>query len=196
MISAGEPLKESIISIEKQNYPDFEFYLKKTIPHLHGRNSLEDKFLNCSYNRNLIREIALKTNYNSFLFLDDDMIFPKNTIYSLINERKDIVGGWYPTIDNRKWVAGNWTADYIFSNYFTPQKTLTKVDVAGLGCCLIKRNVLEKIKFNAGINELVYNSYREQMYLGECGKFGLDARKLNFDIFMSPKVVCEHKQRI
>ncbi len=195
MISSGRVEIESKSSVEYQNYNNFSFIIKKTIPKFTHKNEIIVKYLNCSYNRNLVREICLKSNCDKFLFLDDDIVLPQNTIKSLSERNLDIVGGWYPMVYDNRWVAGEWKNNNIFQNYLEPENKLTKVDVIGMGCAMITRNVLEKIEFQAGVDEFCYNNIKQKMFIGECGAFGNRAKELGFSLYMDPNVICKHLSR-
>src|SRR3990167_763046 len=45
-----------------------------------------------SENRNYLAAQAIKGNYTHLLMIDDDMIFPHNTLDQLLDDKKDIVG--------------------------------------------------------------------------------------------------------
>src|SRR4030042_716080 len=52
---------------------------------------------NTSENRNFIAMQALNNNCDYLFFVDDDMIFPSDTLEILLMANKDIVGGIYNT---------------------------------------------------------------------------------------------------
>jgi hypothetical protein len=76
------------------------------------------------------------------MFIDSDMMFPKDTIKMLQSRDKDIIGANYVRrIEQDKWSAsinGN-------SVISTGQKGVQEVDSIGMGMCLIKTDVFKKI---------------------------------------------------
>ena len=61
-------------------------------------------------------------------------------------------------------------------------KGLLKIAVSGLGCILIHRSVLEKIKFRY---DKKYPSFDDIF-------FGLDCKENNFGIYADTNIVCKH----
>jgi len=106
--------------------------------------------------RNYIREYVLNNNYDYFFSLEQDLIPPKDIIEQLLSHNKEVVGGWYYICqfpNTRPCLSREWT---MIDMKFTPkppimeelgQTELMKVFLGSFGCCLIRRDVLEKISF-------------------------------------------------
>jgi hypothetical protein len=93
-----------------------------------------------------LREGAARAILNSgashILFIDSDMMFPKNTIKRLLSRDKDIIGANYiQRVQQDKWTAliNN---DSVIS---TGCKDIQEVDSIGMGVCLIKVDVFRKL---------------------------------------------------
>ena len=145
-------------------------------------------------NRNAIRAYFLEHHYDYLLFLDSDVIAPKNVIELLLALQSDIASGLYLS---RQQIAPN-KFDIIPTVYISHGKdsvqTLTQeqaqqkgtfdIIICGLGCTLIKRHVLFALSFHQ------YNS--ESSTGSEDVAFCLDAKKNNFTMKATSSVLCDH----
>ena len=98
-------------------------------------------------------------------------------------------------INTNRWIAGKWVADNIFYNFKCPDNGVIKVDMVGMGCALIRRDVLEKVEFEYGLNIISKDEVGNDLYLGECGTFGNNVFKAGYNMYMDGDVVCEHLSR-
>lgn len=94
----------------------------------------------------LLREEAAKSIVNSgashVMFIDSDMMFPKDTIKKLLSRDKDIIGANYvQRVDQTQWSA-KINGESVIS---TGCKDIQEVDSIGLGMCLIKIDVFKKM---------------------------------------------------
>lgn len=95
--------------------------------------------------RNILVENALKTQATHFLMIDDDVIMPVGGLKKMIEANTDIAFIDYPMhFEGDRW--GNMgTATY--DEWLPGDDTKGKpIKWAGLGCCLVKREVFEKMK--------------------------------------------------
>jgi len=122
----------------------------------------------------LIRD-TLETSATHILFLDSDMVFPKDTFHRLLSHDKDMVGGNYvqrtvPAIPNTVTTEGK-------PMYTREESTgLEEFFSSGLGCVLIKREVFEKTE------RPWFDTYwkPDGIIVGEDIFFFLKARKAGF----------------
>jgi hypothetical protein len=169
--------------------------------------------------RNEIVESFLRDRFAHWLlFLDNDVIFPRNTIQELLSladpEECPILGGLYLTPLNRDpehpkmveflptWTHdGGWERAIVTSVDF--REPLMELHSCGMGCTLIHRNVLETMRekhepitdpwkwFGHDLLAAGHNGTG----LARCGEditFSVRARQLGFKIYGTPNVRCGH----
>ncbi len=140
--------------------------------------------------RNALRKKALEGNYDFFLSLEQDVIPPENAIKKLISHNKDIVTGNYlvPKRINNKVFPVSPVLIKRNGKFITADRgvldseNLAEIEACGLGCVLISRKVLEKIKFRHEENSRTW----DDMF------FSKDARQAGFQIFLDPTIKCRH----
>jgi len=96
--------------------------------------------------RNSIVEEAQKKECSHLLFLDTDMIYPKDTIERLLAHDLDIVGALtfkrYPPFNPLIMVGEQFKMKYVYPY----EEGLMKVTATGTGCLLINMKVFDKLK--------------------------------------------------
>ncbi len=147
--------------------------------------------------RNILREKVLNENYDYFLSLEIDVIPPINLIERLLSHKKEIVSAvYYKEYDvevnnkniNKKvilpllWKQVNKDEVIQLTSGEVEDNNLKEVAICGLGCVLIHRSVLEKVKFRVEEN----NDSCDDTW------FCYDARKLNFKIYADTSIKCRH----
>lgn len=161
-----------------------------------GLNAIEnpektnERFENIVSHRNYIRKHALKNGYDYLFFVDSDVILPANALDTLLAAKKDIISGAYlnafklngqtviaPVLfkDMGKGEAQLYTYDGMY-----PARVI-EIGAGGLGCCLIKRNVLD-IPFR-----LMPSGKGEDI------AFYLDAREKGYAPYAHTGVRCIHR---
>jgi len=144
--------------------------------------------------RNILREKALKEGYDYFLSLEQDVIPPSNVIEMMLRQKKDLLTGVYflpkQKGDKVELIATMWTLHpedktkkVDISNDIILGKHLLKISLCGLGCILISRKVLEKIKFrhDPSIGDGIDDVF-----------FCHDARQQGFEIYADTSIKCKH----
>ena len=131
-----------------------------------------------------------------FLLMIDDDVIPFDNTAILVHADKDVIG--CPAKCRQVGRAINWVAyveskieeGYIPVDFEMVDDTvdLLAVDVVGSGCIMIKRRVLEAIKAPWTIE---MNEFGEATY-GTDFAFCRRAKAAGFEIFTTPKMVCEH----
>jgi len=145
--------------------------------------------------RNDLVDRALKYNPDYIFFIDSDMILPDNILDDLINMNKEIASALYfmrsppykPIVKVMK--------DKMFCIVNSiPLNQIIEIDAVGLGCCLVKREVFEKIKEKKekifSIEEQKIND--KTQLLGEDTVFCLRAKETGFKIFVNTGLICKH----
>ena len=146
--------------------------------------------------RNNIAEAFLKnTDADYLLFLDQDMLIPMNLIELLKEHNKGIVSALYygknetpqlPTFMVKK------DGEYKRVEKF-PKNSLIKVDAIGLGACLIKREVMEKISETLGDEPFFKFSYPSRLKeIGEDIYFCELAKKAGYEIYVDTRFAVGH----
>jgi GT2 family glycosyltransferase len=145
------------------------------------------------HSRNIIREIALKENYDYFLSLEQDVIPPKDVVEILLKHKKDIVSGVVfcdllingeLTYKPMLWLeAGKDEKGKELMRYLEPYEVedekLIELRATSLSCLLLSKQVLEKIKFR-------YTTGFDDVEL--CN----DAKDLKFKIYVDTSIKCKH----
>jgi len=163
-----------------------------------GLNAIKDEYFEKArerivHSRNILRKIVLEKGYDYFLSLEQDVIPPKDVIEKLIRHEKKVVSGvyfsrykingkimylpllWKEKKDNKK-----------LMRFLKPEEIegdkLIKIKKCGLGCVLIRRDVLEKIKFR----------YVEEILCFDDMFFCEDVEKNGFGLYCDASVKCKH----
>ena len=145
--------------------------------------------------RNILREMVINENYDYFLSLEQDVIPPREIIEKLISHNKDIVSGiYFSRIKSVKdktvnvlpliW-SGNLINEYSMSDIDINRvmgNNFLEIKYCGLGCVLISKAVLSKIKFRFDSN---YPSFDDL-------HFCFDARQHGFKIYADTSIKCKH----
>ena len=117
--------------------------------------------------RKLLRQYFLDNEYDYLFFADTDVIIPPNTLSKLLKHNKDLVTGIYVSNmvikrseeEIKRDVPATTIVPCVFGKAGSEEEVrlvgfhqvkddkLIKIYAAGLGCCLIKRKIVEKINF-------------------------------------------------
>lgn len=198
-------LNEYLENVKNLSYKNFDFvlvdnsksdgYYKKLKEK--GINVIKDKYFENArdriiHSRNILREKCLNEGYDYFLSLEQDIIAPKDVIERLLKHKKEIISGLYFYLgdDNKTLLPVVWIhhkgkyarrldVDEVMDN------KLIEVITCGLGCVLIHRKVLEKVKFR----------YVKEKPGWDDIWFSEDARKNNFKVFVDTSIKCKHYTR-
>ena len=141
------------------------------------------------HSRNLLRRYCLENDYDYLLSLEQDVVPPKNVIERLMKHDKEIVGGLYYYLgDDKKtllpmiWVhhEGEYARRLTFKE--VQGEELIEAITCGLGCVLIKRNALDRIRFRHVKGEEPW----DDLWFCE------DARQKGFKVYVDTGVKCKH----
>jgi len=144
--------------------------------------------------RNFIVEHFLKSDASHLLFIDSDMLLPADLLERLLAHNKDVVSALYfgrtqPEPMFRVKKGGKYSALLNF-----PKNTLFKADSVGLGACLIKRTVIEKVSESLGQEEPMFKfTYSGKAEIvGEDTGFCEKAIEAGFKIFVDTGLEVKH----
>lgn len=143
--------------------------------------------------RNILRQKVLDESYDYFFSLEQDVVPPVDIIQRLLKHDKEIITGIYFTYQKNKegidlglapvlWKKIGKNGLKVMSEKEITTPRLIEVGACGLGCVLIHRNVLEKIKFRFGKE---YEGFDDIW-------FAYDAFNNKFKIFADTAVKCKH----
>ena len=141
--------------------------------------------------RNLIVQHALEIGYDYIMWIDSDMILPKNTLKKLMSHDKDIVSGVYAykILGGENAVAKRFVKDKVDTYGDIPLKeireteTLMEVDGIGFGCVLTKVDIFRNIR-------KPWFKYSTKM--GEDIYFCRKAQAKGYKIFLDTSILCGH----
>lgn len=127
-------------------------------------------------------------------FVDSDIVPDKETLNALIADDKDIVSAVYPYRADGDGIVGTdfelntLTLDDVIANDENgdPQPLLKQIRRCGMGCCLIKRKVLEDMfsKYDTCFTPI--------KGLGEDYTFCERAKELGFEVWIDGGIWCKH----
>ncbi len=130
--------------------------------------------------RNLLAQNAIKAKADYMLFLDTDMLFPRDTLARLLSHGKEVVGCVY-----RKRKAPYTQNGIPEIDFSCEQSALREMETLPGGCLLIKTSVFDKLKF----------PYFAEHYHGghdiltpEDYYFSLRAREAGFQVWCDTKL--------
>lgn len=169
-----------------------------------GLQAIKGKIIPCvktkiAESRNVLRAITLEGGYDYFLSLEQDVIPPPDIIERMLAHKKDIITGVYCTYyeinGQMKLMPLIWQKENENSMRFMIQElkdaldgkpALHKVFACGLGCVMISRKALEKIKFKVPKEKNTYDDI----------EFCKDAEAQGFEIFVDTGIICDHLAKI
>jgi len=141
--------------------------------------------------QNLMRTKFLEGDYTHLFILEQDLIPPKDIIEQLLAHDKDVVGGWYYiTKVPRPCLCREWK---LIDMKFTPipplminmaKEKLMKCFSTSFGVSLIKRKVMEEIKFK------VYKTFTQHADTW----FFFDCEKKGFEVYTDTGLLIPHFQ--
>lgn len=139
--------------------------------------------------RNLVVEHALEIGYDYILWIDSDIIVPKDILTKLLAHKEDIVSGVYSykVIGATEAVAKKYGPDGIYLDLqlddVRAMKGLQEIDAVGFGCILTSTEVFKKMK-------PPYFIYDDDM--GEDVYFCKNAQALGYKVWLDPAIKCGH----
>ena len=141
--------------------------------------------------RNIIAKYAQENGFDYIMWVDSDMILPKNTLVRLLSHDKDIVAGVYSykVLGNKEVVAKRFQDetreeyDNLTIKEIKESSGLIEVDGFGFGCVLTKVSVFNKIPYPWFI-------YTQEM--GEDIFFCRKAQNEEYKLWLDSDVICGH----
>lgn len=146
---------------------------------------------NIDMGRNNIADHAIKHGYDYVLFVDSDIILPKDALIKMLNQDTDIISGIYI----QKRLDANITEVFNVTDYsrYTEEEVMgsgvLEISACGFGCVLIKTKVLEDV----GYPQFEYHG---SLIWEECTSEDIDfcnkARAKGYKIYADCSIKCGH----
>jgi len=154
--------------------------------------------------RELIAQDAIDGDYDYLFFLDDDIVFPPNTLASLLEtmERDPataVVGGLYYSRDSiRPMAVADWNGDDTTTAAIPPftARSTDVVDGIGFGCALLRVSVLRTLEapyFPVHIH--IERSARRVRLCDEDYRYCERVRSAGFAVRLDARIRCSHFDR-
>jgi len=154
--------------------------------------------------RNLLREKALEGGYDYFLSLEQDVIPLPNIIEGLLRHKKKITTGTvyhlFPQKESKEWIERPLLAlkstsvkdklTFLSAEQIYDLHALAEVDYCSMGCLLISKEVLKKIKFR--YEEFSYRTDSADEVKWDDWCFCEDVQAMGEKIFADLGAKCEH----
>lgn len=113
---------------------------------LETNGKVANRYVDLCDKYNQARKLVLNGGYDAMLHIDADMVVPVDTLDRLIAVDTDVAYGLYVMRTNPShWLC--WVNGEPLSDHKTAWGRVVKSTGAGMGCTLIRRNVLERIEF-------------------------------------------------
>lgn len=203
-------LQEYLDGVKALTYPNYQLILVDNSPDSSYYDLLESKNVivfktpyaaetareRIVLSRNMLRHYFLENDYDYFLSLEQDVIPPPDVIERLLSHKKPVVSGvYYKEYIIKK--GDTVTETIIMPLLFRKRtddsfiqllerdvaaSTLLPVDIAGLGCILISKDVLEKLAFRYEPDQVVFDDFW----------FCQDLAKEHIPLYVDTSVKCKH----
>lgn len=200
----GYALERYAEGVKALDYKSFDLFLvdnSKTDDYFKKIKKLGLPVVKGSYNdsarqriidsRNIIRQKVLDEGYDYFLSLEQDVVPPKDVTRRLLSHDKKIVTGVYFSYQTNNdvtllvpllWKKVKREEIRFMLEREVLEPKLMEVDACGLGCILIHRDVLKKVKFRYDKSDKGF----DDMW------FCKDASDAGFKIFADTSIKCKH----
>lgn len=146
----------------------------------HNDNPHEVGYENVTYQHNKGRDMALSGGYDAMLSIEADMVIPPDAIQKLLDCEADVAYGlyvWRHGLDrwsaySRLGIFGGWSVS-VKEDVRRLWGGIYDVEGVGMGCTLIKRNVLERFPFR------LYTGHKDDWLIEKVVEGG---RKIGYEI--------------
>jgi GT2 family glycosyltransferase len=149
-----------------------------------------------------------KTDYDYIMWIDSDMVFKSEDFFKLLEHDKDIVSGMYKMSDDVNYATVETMDEKFFEEWLYYQfmqdndikakkGKLFKVDYTGMGWMLVRKGVIEKMKYPWFYpRKQVWKQYGWEEFVWDDVEFCMRARELGHDIWIDPKIRIGHEKMV
>ncbi len=145
--------------------------------------------------RNLCARFLMEGSHSHLLFIDSDIVPPDDCLDLMLAARRPLVCGVYPLLlDNSRVCTclAEKTGENRYNFLDTHGDTPFEVDVAGLGCCLIAREVFTKLPYPW----FQFEQKPDGQLIGEDFRFFEDAARVGYKPLIIPQIQCAHYKNV
>ena len=147
-----------------------------------------------------------KVDYDFLMWIDSDMVFTPEDFFKLIEHDLDIVSGIYKmsddvnyaTVENmdekyfEEWMYYQFMQDKDIEN---KKGKLFKVDYTGLGWMLVRKGVIEKMKYPYFYpRKQAWKQYGWEEFVWDDVEFCMRVREMGHDIWIDPNIRIGHEK--
>lgn len=188
----AKPVWDSAVG---QQYEDLRIITSVMKPKIFNEFELFNTVMNIARHREEMRKMLLTTDADAFFFQDADIVLPLNMISECVRVNEDIISGYYK---DRHGGLGytNAAMDWQkmeFTNMLAIAPGLNYTNTVPLGCCYMKRQVLEAIPFEHGCNIVIKNVATDAHVVGgEDTHFSKMAYEKGFKMLYHGSLICNH----
>ena len=198
-----EKLREDVVTkvvmVDNSPTEDYYNYLKDNFDgEVIHEKYIEETNANIANSRNRLRKEFLKTDYDYFFMLESDVLPQDKILVELLNHNVPVVSGYYLVGQGLRWKRPCVVMPFIpieearklpenHVEISLSKERLVKVLQGSMGCCLIKREVLEKLNFfflRAKNNYIVHD---DTFFFNECEINGIP-------VYVDSLQICNHFQ--
>ena len=217
LITNGAVDPRCLASVLSQTYPKHEVLISHKQPALASGNPVLYNY-NIMEHRETARKMALASDADYFLFVDDDIQLPPDAVAEFVRQmqaepmrldeavlkqlgakqntqKKHCLAGWIPVDDTKRvYVMGRFVDDHTVKTFTEVQPHLVEADVFGMGCFMVTRELLEKIDFRCRLDDPV-KKVRDQyriLFVDECFTVADRIQSAGYRIYADGNVVCRH----
>jgi hypothetical protein len=142
--------------------------------------------------RELMLQHPLVKASNHALFLDSDVMPPRDTIQTLVGDQKDIVGGIVRIPDfygNTVLAFGSFTPLFRFAKAI-PKEEVAQVDSVNTACMLLSHDVINDGRLS--FSPIAQSDGIERQMMSEDQAFCFTAGKVGYSVWVDTRIRCSH----
>lgn len=191
--------------------PTFESIFPDTFKAIYdldkGEHEVSFEFVrgyDCATARNKIAQLAIDLKADYVLMVDNDVVLPKDALLNLLEDKKDVLLGYYPHRDEDNVYRGrtcicklcdengqryfNYTKESMYMADELTGSEVIQIHGGGMGCALIKTDVFLRLDYPW----YDWVNYQDKGMLSEDLYFCEQCRKMGIPIYMDTRVSCGH----
>jgi hypothetical protein len=155
-------------------------------------------------------------DYDYIMWIDSDIVFTPNDFFSLLSLNKDVSSGLYRMKDGtcfatkEKTIPDNYSIQnigyieetdqkfsFLTDETLAGRKDIFKVDYTGMGWMLIKKGVVESLRypwFYSTVKNYQIGTRFIADFISEDVQFCENVRRVGYDIWINPNIIVGHEK--